>query len=63
MRTQKTLLDDVKQACRTMNGKPRLPCAAAFRLAKRHGVSVGRIGRLCDRAGIRIRRCQLGCFP
>ena len=41
----------------------RLPCAKALALAKRLGVSPEAVGRACNEAGIKIKRCQLGCFP
>jgi len=41
----------------------RLTCAAAFRVAKEANVSVKRVGKLADKLKVKIRACQLGCFP
>ena len=41
----------------------RLPCAKAFQIAKKAGVSTQRVGQACNALKIRIATCQLGCFP
>jgi len=41
----------------------RLPCAAAFKISGRHGVSARKIGDMANRLNIKISGCQLGCFP
>ena len=41
----------------------RLPCAVAFKIAKELKVSVREVGETADKLGIRIIKCQLGCFP
>ena len=41
----------------------KLPCAVAFQIAKDLKVGVKEIGEACNRKGIKIRSCQLGCFP
>ena len=43
-----------------VNGK--LPCAVAFKIAKELKVSPREVGETADKLGIRIARCQLGCF-
>jgi hypothetical protein len=40
----------------------RLPCAAGFSIARGLGVAAGEVGRVADELGIRVSRCQLGCF-
>jgi hypothetical protein len=40
----------------------RLACAAAFELARKNGVSPKEIGDACNRVGVKIAACQLGCF-
>jgi hypothetical protein len=40
----------------------RVPCARALKLARQQGVSPRRIGKACNRAGVKIVDCQLGCF-
>jgi len=42
------------------NGK--LPCAAAFRIAKKLKVSPRQVGDAANRLNIKISSCQLGCF-
>lgn len=44
-----------------VNGK--LACAAAFQIAKELKVTPKEIGDACNRLQIKIRSCQLGCFP
>ncbi len=43
-------------------GKPRLSCAKALALHEEHGIPLQEIGLICDRAGIKISACELGCF-
>ena len=40
-----------------------LPCAEAHRIAREVGVSYLSIGNAAEGLRIRIRQCQLGCFP
>ncbi len=44
-----------------VNGQ--LPCAVAFKIAEKSKVSIGEVGKAADKLGIRIVKCQLGCFP
>lgn len=39
-----------------------LSCAAALELAAALGVPAGKVGAAADEAGVKIARCQLGCF-
>jgi len=41
----------------------RLPCAVAFKISGKHGVSTRKIGDMANRLDIKISNCQLGCFP
>ena len=41
----------------------RLPCAMAFKISEKHGVSTRKVGDMANRLKIRISTCQLGCFP
>ncbi len=43
------------------NGK--LPCAKAFQIARELKVSPKEVGETCNKLSIKIRSCQLGCFP
>jgi LAO/AO transport system kinase len=40
----------------------KLPCAVAFKIAEEMKVSRLAVGEAADRLGVRISRCQLGCF-
>jgi hypothetical protein len=44
-----------------VNGK--LPCAVAFKIAKKLKVSPKEVGDAANRLKIKISGCQLGCFP
>ncbi len=41
----------------------RLPCAVAFKIAKKLKVSPRQVGDTANRLNIKITSCQLGCFP
>ncbi len=51
----------IREAAATHGGK--LPCAAAFALSRELGASLKEIGEFCNKENIRIKNCQLGCFP
>jgi len=40
----------------------RIACGQAFALARRLGVAPRDVGDACNRAGVKIVQCQLGCF-
>jgi hypothetical protein len=40
----------------------RITCAKALAVAKAAGFPAARMGRLLDSGGIKIIKCQLGCF-
>jgi len=44
-----------------VNGK--LPCAVAFKIARKLKVTPRQIGDAANRLNIKISSCQLGCFP
>ena len=57
------LRDDLAQRLTSRaDGKPVLRCEDAFDLAGKHGVAIAVVGDLCNEQGIKIVRCQLGCF-
>jgi hypothetical protein len=43
-----------------VNGK--LPCPVAFKIAKGLKVAPKDVGETCDKIGVKISSCQLGCF-
>jgi hypothetical protein len=44
------------------DGKKKLSCAQAFKLSKEHNISLKEIGETCNKQGIKLMECQLGCF-
>ena len=40
-----------------------LPCAVAFNIARELKVRPQDVGKVADELGIRVIKCQLGCFP
>jgi len=42
--------------------KRKLSCPQAFELAAKHKVELLDISRVCNREGIKLCKCQLGCF-
>jgi hypothetical protein len=40
----------------------RLPCASAFKVARRMAVNPQQVGEVANELGIKISRCQLGLF-
>ncbi len=40
----------------------KLPCAKAFYLSEKYKISISKIGEKADEIGIKISKCQLGCF-
>jgi len=41
----------------------RLPCAIAFKIARKLKVTPRQVGDTANRLNIKITSCQLGCFP
>ena len=41
----------------------RLPCAIAFKIARKLKVTPRQVGDIANRLNIKITSCQLGCFP
>jgi len=56
------LIRRISGACYEKGGKKRLDCAKAFELVEKHGVDAAKIGAVCNEEGIKIMKCQLGCF-
>ena len=56
------LLDLIRAATYEEDGKNKLACAQAFKIATKNPVTLKDIGRLCNEHDVRIAKCQLGCF-
>ena len=56
---ERTLEEEMEASL--VNGK--LPCAQAFRIAKKFKVAPREVGDTANRLNIKIASCQLGCFP
>ena len=58
--------DKLKQciidSCSDDEGKLKLTCTAAFKIAEEQGVKLLDITRICNKNDIKICKCQLGCF-
>ena len=52
------LEEDIRKALRD----GRLPCEAAWAIARRHGLPRLDVGNVCEALGIKVRPCQLGAF-
>lgn len=57
------MTDEQKQKIREAAKDNKLPCAKAFQLSKELDLSIRAIGEFCNEENIRIKNCQLGCFP
>jgi len=57
------MTDEQKQKIRDAAKDNKLPCAKAFQLSKELDLSLKAIGEFCNEENIRIKNCQLGCFP
>jgi len=56
------IIEAVIQAATDVDGRKKLSCAEAFRIAEQFGVEKREIRRICDAHKIKISNCQLGCF-
>jgi len=45
-----------------IEGKTKLACKTAYEIAEDNSVELLDISKICNRDGIRIYKCQLGCF-
>lgn len=52
----------IEEAAIEKDGVRRFTCAMAFEMAENYPVTLMEIGESCNRQGIKIVGCQLGCF-
>ncbi len=62
MSKEEDLINTVLERAQEVDGRKKLACAEAFKLAQELDVEAAEIGRICNRQKIRICKCQLGCF-
>ena len=55
--------DKIAQAFSSAGIDKMISCPEAFSLAQRYKISKKEISDYCNSHGIKIRGCQLGCFP
>jgi len=59
MKEEKNLIEALCQA----SEEGKISCAKAFQLADEFKVPRKKVGEMLNTLGIRIKECQLGCFP
>jgi hypothetical protein len=52
----------ILNAAALRDGKKTLSCAQALKLSQEIKISLQEIGETCNRHGIKIISCELGCF-
>jgi alanyl-tRNA synthetase len=52
----------ILNAATSAEDRKTLACAEAFRLSREHGIPPKEVGETCNRLGIKIVDCELGCF-
>ncbi len=57
--SNRTLEEEIEASL--VNGK--LPCAVAFKIARKLKVTPRKVGGTASKLNIKIANCQLGCFP
>ncbi len=56
------LVEVVRKAAREEAGKMKLACTDALKIAAQYEVKPIAVGQICNREGIKMCKCQLGCF-
>ncbi|MBN2036434.1 MAG: hypothetical protein JW768_06795 [Chitinispirillaceae bacterium] len=52
----------INDAAIERDGKRVIACAKAFMIAEQNGIALHEISDICNKYGIKIVSCQLGCF-
>lgn len=59
-------MDDLKKAILEKSfeadGKLKLRCLDAYKIAEEHAIKISEVGRICHAENIRVCTCQLKCF-
>ena len=59
---QEKIVEAIKGKVFVRDGKEKLACQSALKLAEELGMDPKEIRQICDDNGIRVANCQLGCF-
>ena len=62
MGKEEDLINAVLERTEDSDGRKKLACAEASKLAQELSIEIAEIGRICNQQNIRICKCQLGCF-
>ncbi len=62
MKIDEKIIEAVKKAAVGEAGEKKISCKRLFTIAEETGTKHSVLGKTCDREGIRITACQLGCF-
>ncbi|MCP1714908.1 hypothetical protein J2T58_000753 [Methanocalculus alkaliphilus] len=54
--------DAVAEAFKAEGIEKEIQCEMAFAISEKYGIEKFDISRYCNKNGIKIRGCQLGCF-
>ena len=60
--TEDELAKYIIENCINSDGKLKLTCSVAFKIAEEQDVKLLDITKICNRNSIKIQKCQLGCF-
>ncbi|MCK5683017.1 hypothetical protein KAJ27_02815 [bacterium] len=52
----------IKEYAIEKDGKVKLKCGDAFKIAEELGIKPGKVGKICQEDEIKISSCTLGCF-
>ncbi len=61
-KSDKVLVDAILAVAGKEGDRLGVTCPEAMQLAGEHSVKPAEITRLCNEHGVKIRKCQLGCF-
>jgi hypothetical protein len=53
----------VREVLRKASEDEKIPCAKVFQVAEEFRIPKKKAGDILNEMGIRIKQCQLGCFP
>jgi len=60
--TKDSLKKQIIENAEKIDGQMKLTCPTAFKIAEEQGINLLDIAKICNEDGIKICKCQLGCF-